>query len=75
MLAQKEVIAPSLPRKGSRSILYQISPICNVTAWFSRSTSPELEKSEPLTRNDIAVLYTLIGMLYSTFPPEHVLQF
>lgn len=47
----------------------------NATARFSGSAPPESEKSEPPTRNDIAALYALIGVLYSALPPERGLQF
>ena len=32
-------------------------------------------KGQPSPRNDIAMLYSLIGILYMSLPPEHALQF
>ena len=46
----------------------------NVSTRFSVSV-PEPENPESPTRNDIAALYTLIGILYSALPPERGLQF
>ena len=46
----------------------------NVSTRFSVSV-PEPENPESPARNDIAALYTLIGILYSALPPERGLQF
>ncbi|KAH0834004.1 hypothetical protein J3R83DRAFT_11240 [Lanmaoa asiatica] len=42
-----------------------------------RSTAPVSSESEgqPTPRNDIAMLYSLIGILYTSLPPERALQF
>ncbi|KAI9459049.1 hypothetical protein HD554DRAFT_2041969 [Boletus coccyginus] len=32
-------------------------------------------KGQPTSQNDIAILYSLISILYMSLPPEHVLQF
>ena len=42
-----------------------------------RSTAPITGESEgqPAPRNDIAMLYSLIGILYASLPPERALQF
>ncbi|KAF7421056.1 hypothetical protein PC9H_011576 [Pleurotus ostreatus] len=41
---------------------------------FASSTSPEA-RAPSSPRNDIAVLYSFIGLLYSSLPPERSLQF
>jgi len=47
----------------------------NASTRFSVSVPLEPENPESPTRNDIAALYTLIGILYSALPPERGLQF
>ncbi|KAG9311041.1 hypothetical protein JVU11DRAFT_8939 [Chiua virens] len=39
-----------------------------------RSVSSE-DEGQPVPRNDIAMLYSLIGILYTSLPPERALQF
>ncbi|CAA7262620.1 unnamed protein product [Cyclocybe aegerita] len=45
------------------------------TSRFSSTLPPEPEKNEPPPRHDIATLYSFIGLLYATLPPERALQF
>ena len=42
---------------------------------FASTLPPESEKSEPEPRQDIAMLYTFIGLLFSALPEERALQF
>ncbi|KAK7055118.1 nucleoporin Nup186/Nup192/Nup205 [Favolaschia claudopus] len=37
--------------------------------------APEADRPTPAPRNDIAMLYSFIGLLYSALPPERALQF
>ena len=42
---------------------------------FASTLPPESEKPEPEPRQDIAMLYTFIGLLFATLPEERALQF
>ena len=42
---------------------------------FSSTLSPESSRAGPPPRNDIAILYSFIGFLYASLPPESALQF
>ncbi|KAL6308871.1 nucleoporin Nup186/Nup192/Nup205 [Sparassis latifolia] len=42
---------------------------------LSSSTPPEMDKSNSPPRNDMAILFSLVGLLYSTLPPERALHF
>ncbi|KAF8970600.1 nucleoporin Nup186/Nup192/Nup205 [Flammula alnicola] len=42
---------------------------------FASAIPPEPEKPGPPPRQDIAMLYSFIGLLYSALPPERALQF
>ncbi|KAF9463318.1 nucleoporin Nup186/Nup192/Nup205 [Collybia nuda] len=45
------------------------------TSRFGGSLAPESEKSNIPPRNDIALLFSFIGVLYSSLSPERALQF
>lgn len=47
----------------------------STTTRFSSSLSPESSRAGPPPRNDIAILYSFIGFLYASLPPESALQF
>jgi nuclear pore complex protein Nup205 len=42
---------------------------------FASTIAPESDKSGPPPRNDIAMLFSFIGLLYSALPAERALQF
>ena len=42
---------------------------------FASALPPESEKPEPAPRQDIAMLYTFIGLLFAALPEERALQF
>src|SRR5258705_544789 len=47
----------------------------NRTTRFSSAIPHEAERPGATPRHDVAMLYTFIGLLYSTLPPERALQF
>lgn len=47
----------------------------NRTSRFATSAPPESDKPDAPLRQDIAMLYSFIGVLYSSLPPERALQF
>lgn len=47
----------------------------NRASRFAISAPPEADKADSPLRQDIAMLYTFIGVLYSSLPPERALQF